>query len=271
MSLPVDGPTVKRNIPLIGFGHVWHTRLRPAHHRFIVPTFFLMLPMRTLGAHPPSAGVLALNRSGALSFHDADHGAGAGPQQGGALAWLDALLAAEGIADAQGEIWLQCYPRVMGYVFKPVSFWYCHRTDGSLRAIVAEVNNTFGERHAYVLDGPRMGQEICARKVFPVSPFCRVEGGYRFEFRRGPIDEQAFARVRIRYHDDEGPVLLTGMTGRLEPLDATTRRRALIRYPLMTLGVTARILWHAFLLWCKRVPVQARTPTCVSRSSTSNT
>ena len=165
------------NVPHIGFGHVWHTRLRPRRHRFIVPTFFLLLPMRTLRGRPEAAGVLALNRAGALSFRDADHGGGKNPRQGGALAWLETLLQAEGITDAQGEIWLQCYPRVLGYSFKPVSFWYCHRTDGSLRAIVAEVNNTFGERHAYLLDHPRYGQELQARKVFHVSPFCAVDGG----------------------------------------------------------------------------------------------
>lgn len=259
-------------VPHIGFGHVWHTRLRPRRHRFIVPTFFLLLPMRTLRAQPEAAGVLALNRAGALAFRDADHGDGRSPQAGGALAWLDGLLQAEGITDALGEVWLHCYPRVLGYSFKPVSFWYCHRSDGSLRAIVAEVNNTFGERHAYLLDQPRYGQQLHAHKAFHVSPFCAVEGGYRFEFRRsGPSGLQS-AQVRIDYHDAEGPVLLTGIAGWLEPLTAASRRRALWHYPLLTLGVMARILWNALLLWLKRVPVHARPAAPVlpiSRSSSS--
>ena len=71
------------NVPHIGFGHVWHTRLRPRRHRFIVPTFFLLLPMRTLRGRPEAAGVLALNRAGALSFRDTDHGGGHGPPQPG--------------------------------------------------------------------------------------------------------------------------------------------------------------------------------------------
>jgi DUF1365 family protein len=261
------------NLPHIGFGHVWHTRLRPRRHRFIVPTFFLFLPMRTLRERPETAGVLALNRAGALAFHDTDHGDGKGPRQGGALAWLEALLQAEGITDAQGEIWLQCYPRVLGYSFKPVNFWYCHRTDGSLRAILTEVNNTFGERHAYLLDHPRYGQELRANKAFHVSPFCTLDGGYCFEFRRGGPQGLQFARVRIDYHDAEGPVLLTGMAGRLEPLTAASRRRALWRYPLLTLGVMARILWNALLLWLKRVPAHTKPQapaSPVSRSSSSD-
>jgi DUF1365 family protein len=228
-----------------------------------------MLPMRTLRERPQIAGVLALNCWGVLAFRDDDHGDGSDPQHGGALAWLEALLQAEGITDAQGEIWLQCYPRVLGYSFKPVSFWYCHRTDGSLRAIVAEVNNTFGERHAYVLDHPCYGRQQQARKVFHVSPFCTVEGGYFFEFRRNGPDGLRSARVRIDYHDSEGPVLLTGMAGRLEPLGAASRRRALWRYPLLTLGVMARILWNAWLLWIKQVPLHAKPAAPATRVSRS--
>ncbi len=258
MNAPAEHVAERAQAPLIGFGHVWHTRLRPRRHRFIVPTFFLMLPMRRLRALPETAGVLALNRRGALAFRDTDHGDGRGPERGGALAWLEALLHSEGIGDAQGEIWLHCYPRVMGYSFKPVSFWYCHRVDGTLRAIVAEVNNTFGERHAYLLDAPEYGRELRAKKVFHVSPFCPVEGGYRFEFRRSGAQGLESTRVRIDFDDAQGPLVLTGVSGRLQPLDASSRRFALWHYPLLTMGVIARIHWHALLLWLKRAPFHSK-------------
>lgn len=245
--------------PLIGFGQVRHARLRPRPHAFAYPTFFLMLPMRSLGR---VQGALAVNRAGAISFHDADHGDGRSPAQGGALAWLDELLRAEGIADATGEAWLHCYPRVWGYTFKPVSFWYCHRADGSLRAIVVEVNNTFGERHCYLLDAPRYGVEQQARKVFHVSPFCEVSGGYRFRFlRTGPGAQDAGRTVvRIDYDDASGPLIHTSVSGTLQPADARSLRRALWGYPAMTLAVIARIHWHALRLWLKRVRFHRKPP-----------
>ena len=229
----------------IGFGVVRHTRLRPAAHAFAYPTYFLMLPMRSLRTQ--TSGVLAMNRFAPISFFDCDHGDGRGPQTGGALAWLDAELVRHGVLDADGEAWLHCYPRVWGFTFKPVSFWYCHRADGSLRAILVEVNNTFGERHCYLLDAPRLGAELGADKVFHVSPFAAVEGAYRFRFMVTPQRDRTVARVD--WHDALGPVLQTSVSGRLEPICVRNLRRAAWGYPLMTVALVARIHWQALQLW----------------------
>ncbi len=235
---------------LIGFGAVRHVRHRPRQNAFAYPTWFLMLPMRALRAH--GDGALVRNRRAALAFHDSDHGDG-GPD---ALAWMEQLLGQHGIQDADGEIWLHTYPRVLGYTFKPVSFWYCHRADGSLRAVVAEVNNTFGERHCYLLENPRYGVPCSADKVFHVSPFCPVRGHYRFVFMRTTQGGRDRTVARIDYHDEHGaPVLIgTSVSGDLVPLDAATASRALWQHPAMTFGVIARIHWQALRLWVKRTP-----------------
>ncbi len=256
---PAPAPTAPAGpTALLGFGEVRHTRLRPTHHAFAYPTYFLMLPMRTLRARPEAALALPLNRAGRLGFDERDHGDGRGAERGGALAWLEDLLAAEGVEDADGEVWLQTYPRVLGYAFKPVSFWYAHRADGSLRAIVAEVNNTFGERHCYLLDAPRWGAELIARKVFHFSPFCKVEGRYRFRFLRTQHDGVERIVARVEHDDGNGPLIQTALSGALEPAGAAALRRAFWRYPAQSFGVIARIHWHALRLWLARVPFHSK-------------
>ena len=239
----------------IGHGVVRHTRLRPASNAFAYRVFFVLLPMRALARHPESA-VLPRNARGLVAFHDADHGDG----RGDSLQWVEALLHGEGIDDIDGEIWLQTFPRVLGYVFNPVSFWYCHRADGGLAAVVAEVNNTFGERHCYLLLPSagrrtiRWGQELHARKVFHVSPFCRLEGHYRFRFLRSDSAQREHIVARIDHDDAVGPLLLTSIGGALEPLTRAALRRAFVAHPLHSFGVMARIHWQALRLWLKRVP-----------------
>jgi hypothetical protein len=256
---------------MIGFGEVRHTRLRPARHAFAYKGYFLLLPMRSMRdpAHGASLSCLARNRAAALSFHDRDHGDGRTAQAGGALAWLDELLHQQGITDATGEAWLQCYPRVLGYAFKPVSFWFCHRPlaeGGALRAIVVEVNNTFGERHCYLLDAPRWGAPLEATKRFHVSPFLQVRGQYQFRFMRTSRHDGERCVARIDYDDGEGEgaTLQTSVSGTLEPLTPASLRKALWRYPAMTLGVIARIHLQAARLWRKRVGFNAKPAAPVS-------
>jgi len=248
--------------PLLGIGSVRHTRLRPVLNRFVYPTYFLMLPMRSLRIAASES--LRRNRFGLISFNDCDHGDG----RADSLAWLDDLLAREGVGDALGEVWLHCYPRVLGHTFKPVSFWYCHRADDSLAAIVVEVNNTFGERHCYLLAGAGLafGRELQASKVFHVSPFCDVSGRYRFRFMRdalhpasapgrmNPTMSPSRTIACIDHDDAHGALIRTSVSGRLKPLTAASARAAFFGMPLMTLGVIARIHWQAMRLWAKRVP-----------------
>ena len=244
--------------PLIGFGRVWHRRLRPVEHAFSHASYFLLLPMRAL-RHQADTKVKR-NRFGALSFFDRDHGDG----RDDSLAWFEELLARENIDDAAGEVWLHTFPRVLGYAFKPVSFWYALRSDGTLAAVVAEVNNTFGERHCYLLSGSALhwGGTLEASKVFHVSPFCAVQGLYRFRFllRGGTAFVPRYTIARVDHVDDAGLLLQTSVGGTLLPLTRGNVWRAFFGTPLMTLGVVARIHWQALRLALKRVPFHRRPP-----------
>ena len=244
----------------IGFGEVRHRRLAPVAHAFAYPTCFLLLPMRSLRRRADP--VLARNRRALFGFRDADHGDG----RADSLAWLDDVLAGAGIADADGEVWLHCIPRMFGFAFKPASFWYAHRADGTLAAIVVEVNNTIGERHCYLLAGAGLdfGRTLSARKVFHVSPFCQTRGDYAFRFMRTDLaarDDSGRTAVRVELHVDGAPLVLTSVSGRIEPLTAATVRFALWTLPAMTAVIVARIHWHALKLWLKKVPfVSKPTP-----------
>ena len=242
------------NTPELCFGNVHHNRLRPARNSFNYGVYFLRLPLRSLQQSPLKTGLLSHNRFNLLSFYDKDHGDGVSTP----LQWIENLLKSEGIHDTDGEIWLQTFPRVLGYVFNPVSFFFCHRKNGALRAVLCEVSNTFGERHCYLLEQNTPisnSDELVARKVFHVSPFCQVEGSYRFQFKRTQQpDGSERTLARIDHHDATGPLLLTNISGVAHELNDRFIAQALLSYPFMTFSVIARIHWQALKLFFKRVP-----------------
>ena len=239
--------------PRLLIGHVMHRRLRPAVHAFVYPVFFVQLPLADLAA--ASGPLVAVDRGKLLSFHQKDHG----PRDGSPLLpWMQNLLRERGLPD-DGEIILQCFPRVLGYVFNPVSFWFCHNRAGELIAVLAEVNNTFGGHHGYLLHHPDAaplldGEVLQASKVFHVSPFCEVEGGYRFRFDL----QRHCPRMRIDYDDAQGELLLTAISGKPQAWSTRALAAALLRMPMLTLGVMARIHWQALRLWLKGVPFHGR-------------
>lgn len=251
---PEAGPVVsaKAATASIAFGQVRHQRLRPRQHRFAYPSYFLRVPVRERAQALRGSRWLGYNRKNLFAFYDRDHGA----RDGSDLCdWIEKLLAEKGVHDALGPIWLHTFPRVLGYVFNPISFWFCHRQDGTLRAVVCEVNSTFGETHCYVLhhaDGSslRYGEELRASKCLHVSPFCRVEGLYRFRFMLAR--DQVV--MRIDYDDEEGPLLQTSLSGMLRPLSERVLVQAFFKFPLFTFSVIARIHLQAIQLWAKRVP-----------------
>ena len=235
--------------PRLFLGNVMHRRLRPVVNAFVYPVFYLQLPVRDLVA--ANCALFSVDRANLLSFHQKDHG----PRDGSPLLpWIQAQLREHGLPD-DGEITLQCFPRLFGYVFNPVSFWFCRNRDGALIAVLAEVNNTFGGRHSYLLHNAHGaaisdGQELRSDKAFHVSPFNEIVGGYRFRFHL----DRAVPLARIDYDDAEGELLLTSISGKPQAWSAAALLSAFARMPFLTAGVMFRIHWQALKLWLKGVP-----------------
>lgn len=229
-------------------GLVVHKRLRPRRHRLSYRVFSLLLDLDEL----PSLSLrwLAVNRPGLLSFREADHG------DGGALRpWVAAQLAGAGIV-ADGPVRMLCYPRMLGYVFNPLTVYFCHARDGSLAAVIYEVHNTHGERHAYVMPGgDGVVRHSCAKGFF-VSPFMPMDCVYHFTITP-PGDHVSVGIVEA---DGEGTLLTATFSGAHSPLTDAALLRAVLAHPLMTLKVTAAIHWEAIKLLLKGLRVYRHTP-----------
>ena len=226
-------------------GWVMHRRLTPRHHAFKYRVFSLLLDLDEIEGLGRRLKLFAWNRAGIVSFHDRDHGDG--PSLRG---WLDARLAAEGIV-ADGPRRVLCYPRLFGYVFNPISTWFCYTRDERLAAIIYEVHNTYNERHCYVL---RAGNDVAlirqhAPKAFYVSPFLSMNCAYNFKIRP-PGDD-----VMIAINEEEAgkPILTATFAGKRKALTDWALAAMLLRHPLMTLKVVVAIHFEAVRLMLKGV------------------
>jgi len=231
-----------------------HRRLRPRHHAFKYRVFSLLLDLDELADLGARSWLFRWNRGGVLSFQDRDHGRGTGDLR----TWLDGLLAREGIV-ADGARRVLCYPRLFGYVFNPLSVWFCYTRDERLAAIVYEVHNTYDERHAYVL---RVGNDETvvrqqAAKDFYVSPFLSMDCAYNFKIRP-PRDD---VMVAINETEAGEPILTATFSGKRKPFTDAALLGVLLRHPLMTVKIIAAIHYEAVRLMWKGVARHAHGAT----------
>lgn len=236
-------------------GKVMHMRLRPKRHRLNYRVFSLLLDIDELNQLDASMRLFGYNRRALVSFHDKDHGNGS---KEGLRDWIEEKLKEADRFEPEMSIRILCYPRILGYVFNPLTLYFCQRSDGRLHAILYEVCNTFGERHTYIIpivDMPA-GQESqpvlqsCA-KDFYVSPFIPMNCYYHFHIQ--PPKEKLL--VRIKEEDGDGMLLIAEFAADRGDLSDRSLGVALLRHPLMTVKVTAGIYWEALRLWNKGVPI----------------
>lgn len=239
----------------IMFGHVMHARLFPKRNKFRYGIYYLEFPLSRINSLP-----IAYNRFGLLSFYDKDHGRCDGSDL---EPWARGILAEYGLGDVcDGEISLITLPRVLGYVFNPVSFWVCRDKNGAIRTVICEVHNTFGEHHSYICahDDHRPITEkdtLEGEKVFHVSPFLIREGKYTFRF---DLREGHFG-VWIDYYAPDGDKqLVTSLAGKREAMTGEALRRAFWRYPLVTSKAIFLIHWQALKLISKGIKYIPRPP-----------
>ena len=163
---------------------------------------------------------------------------------------LDRFLAARGVDLDGGRVTMLAHARVLGYVFNPLTVYWCHRPDGTLACVVAEVHNTYRQRHAYLLPGVRA--EV--PKQFYVSPFYPVDGRYRMSLP----EPDARLALSVRLDRPDGPSFAASVRGRAVPATTRALLGAAARHPWSTAAVSVRIRWQGVRLYLRGLPVIPR-------------
>lgn len=241
-------------------GSVTHRRHRPRPNHFRYGIWHLLLDVDHLDDAAARVRGFGIGRRWPTGIRRQDH---FGDEDRPLRAKVARWVAGQGAALPAGPLLLYASPRVLGHVFNPVSWWFAHDRDGSLRLVVAEVRNTFGDWHAYLLDDLEQDGSVVRAshdKAFHVSPFLPIAGlTYRFTIRPpdpwaadGPIG------VTMRVEDADGVVLDATQRGQRRPLTTARLWAALLRHPLVTLRTVVLIHWQAVRLWYRRTPFHPR-------------
>ncbi|PUB17603.1 DUF1365 domain-containing protein [Yoonia sediminilitoris] len=235
-------------------GETYHGRRGATKNAFRYSIDYVLLDAEADLATP---SLFSRNRAGLMSLHDTDHGGP--PKQGRGAGWVRDVLQAHGI-DAPDRIALLAQPRVLGHVFNPVSFWLCFDADDILRSVIAEVTNTFGDRHSYLChheDGREITKDetLSAKKLMHVSPFQPIEGGYSFRFDIQPDS----IGIWIDYTRGNGGLIAT-LTGPRAKISNRSILWAALRRPFGSRRVLALIHWQALKLWFKGATFRSQPP-----------
>jgi len=224
---------------------VLHRRLAPKTHEFLYRVFYFLIDLDELPELSSTSRLLKVNAPGLYSFREGDHISHGAPSL---RENIHRYLAANGITKPVGKILLLTLPRIAGYLFNPISIYYCHDTEGSPLIAVAEVGNTFGEWKPYLVPLREDGTFRCRMvKHFYVSPFSDLD--LEFEFRFHLPGE----RLQVFIDDYRGPdrELISVLTGERVPLNDRNLLHFSLKYPFLTLQVILGIHWQALLIWMK--------------------
>jgi DUF1365 family protein len=231
-------------LPALVVGHVWHRRRIPIRHEFRHRAYLWLVDLDELPRLPPWLRPLA-------TFDARDH---LGSGSAGIRPAVERFLADQGVVLGSGDrVVMLANARVLGYVFDPLTVFWCFAADGSLRCVVAEVHNTYGERHAYVLTPEADGTAEVGKEFF-VSPFNDVSGRYTFRF----VVSSERLSISITLNRDDRPVFAAGFGGRIRPATTAAVARTALVLPAMPQRASLLIRAHGIWLWLRRLPVQSR-------------
>ena len=232
-------------------GKVLHTRFRPKKHRLSYRVFSLLIDLDDLDSLSRGLRFLGIDRHSLFSFHSRDHGK---LEKGASLKdWALDHLKSCGLYSEDMRVQVLVYPRILGYVFNPLTVYFCYSAENELVAILYEVCNTFHERHTYVIPVGAAVERVrhsCPKSLY-VSPFMPMNCEYHFDI--GPPGGSV--AIRITETDPDGRMLFASFVGERRPLSDWNLIKVFFGYPLMTLKVTAAIHFEALRLWSKGLKV----------------
>ena len=229
-------------------GSVIHKRFKPKEHFFKYKVFSLFIDLSELEELNKNLKFFSFNKFNLISFHEKDHGERDGSSL---LDWVKLNLRNNNISTENIKIKLLCYPRILGYVFNPLSIFFIYNKDEKLISILYEVKNTFGEQHTYVFkveSENKLIQNNCSKK-FHVSPFIEMNCNYFFRI----LNPGENLSVKIDQYDQEGKILFASQDGKRSDLTSENLMNSYLKHPLMTFKIISAIHFEAFKLWIKGI------------------